>query len=382
MNNTIKSQRLLSLDVFRGLTVALMILVNSLDKNAYSFLKHANWHGCTLADLVFPFFIFIVGTSCALTFFKFTQQGFSTKQLIIKILKRSTLLFLIGLLLNAWPNHFNLDHIRIFGVLQRIAICYFFVSLIYITTSTRIQIICLITLLIGYWLAMTKIFIPGFGINNLTMEGNLATYIDKLFININHLYKNGFDPEGLFTTLPAIATGLLGSLLGTWLLSSYKTQQKLTGILITGFLILLIGWFWGLSFPINKSLWSSSYVLYTGGIALLIFALCYYLNDILKWTKWSKPLEIFGKNAMLVFILHVLFLKTQAILYIKTSMGIINLRQLITNSFFMSTSFLNPSLLYAIASIIFWFILIAIYHYRKIKQKNYIRDIKRSLKTI
>ena len=351
--NNNKHTRLLSLDVFRGITVALMIIVNSPgNQTAYLWFDHSVWDGCTLADLVFPFFIFIVGVSAAFTLSRAREKNFTSQQLIPKILKRATVLFLIGLLLNAFPYHFDFATIRVFGVLQRIAICYLVTSLLFLTTRISTQAIMMMILMLTYWLIMT---IP----HDLTPSGNFAAYIDRSIFSPAHLYGKVFDPEGLLSTLPAIATALLGNLTGAWLLSRYSSKQKVAGLTIAGFFALTIGWLWGLWFPINKALWTSSYVLWTGGVALIVLACCYWLIDMKSWKKWSKPFEIFGINAMLAYVLHVLFLKIQAIISLPRADGTSgNLRLFITDHFFSWASSQNASLLYACSYTLLWLVMI------------------------
>ena len=255
-----KLNRLLSLDVFRGLTIVGMILVNSPGNHtAYAQLDHSTWNGCTLADLVFPFFIFIVGVSLVFSLSKQLKNHEPIYKIVLIILRRSLILFCLGLLLNGFP-YYHLSTIRIMGVLQHLALCYCFASLLFITTTIRTQIIIFFAILIGYWLIMTYIPVPGFGPNNLTPEGNLAAYLDRFFF-MGHLYQAVYDPEGLLSTFPAIATALLGTLTGEWLISNRKSPHKWVGMFIVGFLGMIVGWIWGFWFPINKALWTSSYVL-------------------------------------------------------------------------------------------------------------------------
>ena len=359
-----KLSRLVSLDVFRGITVALMIIVNSPGNNySYPFLDHSAWNGCTLADLVFPFFIFIVGVSVACYLTKAREKNIKFNQLFPKILKRTIILFLLGVLLNSFPYHFDFATIRVFGVLQRIAICYFFSSILFLTTKISTQAIIMLSLIIIYWLLMILVPVPGFGVNNLSPEGNISAYIDRLIFSSNHLYGKVFDPEGLLSTIPSIATALLGNLTGAWLLSSYPHKIKIIGLTAAGILALIAGWGLGLSLPINKALWSSSYVLWTGGFALLILAICYWLIDIKNFKSWSKPFEFFGINALLAYFLHVFFLKIQAMILISKPDGSKeNLRLAITDHLFNFTSIQNAALLYSITYLLLWFILIYLYY--------------------
>ncbi|ASQ46020.1 acyltransferase family protein [Legionella clemsonensis] len=358
-----KFPRLLSLDVFRGLTIALMILVNSPGNNTvYTWLEHSPWNGCTLADVVFPFFIFIVGVSVVFSLTKAKTQGITTTQMLPKILKRSIIIFLIGLFLNAFPYHFDLATLRVFGVLQRIAICYLLCAVLFLTTRFTTQLILLVLLLIGYWLLMFLIPVQGYGAGNLTPQGNVAAAVDRMLFSASHLYGKSYDPEGLLSTLPAIATGLLGNLTGCWLISSRRASVKCMGLIGVGLLSMIIGWVWGLQFPINKTLWTSSYVLVTGGQALLVFALCYWLVDIREWKKWSKPFEIFGLNALAVYFLHVFFLKIQ----LMTPAPSGNLRSFITEQLFGWASPENASLLYALTYTLVWLLLLTLLYRKKI----------------
>lgn len=360
MNPKKTFKRLLSLDVFRGLTIALMILVNSPgNKVAYPWLEHSDWNGCTLADFVFPFFIVIVGVSSILALSNLRKMGLSDRQLFGIIVKRSAYIFLMGLVLNILPNHFDLTHLRILGVLQRIALCYFFTSLLFLTTKVRTQIAIITALLLGYCLVL----FPGafMAPETLSMDNNLVGTIDRLLLSPQHLYTPMFDPEGLLSTLPSLASALLGNLLGFCLLSSRTKEQQLQWMIITGIGLVFAGWFWGLVFPINKSLWSSSYVLWTSGWAYFIYALCFVLIEMKQWIRWSKPFVLFGKNAMLVYMLHVLFLKIQAIILVHNTRGeAMNLRHYITNTLFHSFSPENASLCYAISYTLFWLFVLTV----------------------
>lgn len=348
--------RLPSLDVFRGITIMIMIVVNSPgNRLSFPMLNHSAWNGCTLADLVFPFFILIVGASSVLALAKQRMRAVSRHFLLLKIIKRTLFLFSIGLLLNAISAHIDWSTLRILGVLQRIAICYFFTSLLYLTTTIRTQALILLGLLLAYWLIMT------FGENQLTMTNNFAAYLDQLIIPARHLYSNTFDPEGLLSTLPAIATALLGNLLGAWLLSANNPSKKLTGLIIASIITGMAGWIWGLVFPINKALWTSSYVLWTGGLAIITFAFCYWSIEIKGWKKWSRPFEIVGASALLVYFLHILFLKIQGMILIPISGNVaINLRLFITQALFPVSDLKMASLLYAVSYMLCWFLLIIV----------------------
>src|SRR5262245_15973632 len=270
--------RLISLDVFRGLTIAGMVLVNNAGNwNAvYPPLLHASWHGWTPTDLIFPFFVFIVGVAIPLAFEKRKAIGGSQRDLQLKILRRTLIIFGIGLMLNAFPFTMeNLTHLRIPGVLQRIALCYFFAALIFVKTKVRTQAIIAAALLIVYWLAMKLIPAPGFAAGDLTMEGSLASWVDRTLL-AGHTYRPLYDPEGLLSTVPAVATALFGVLAGQWLMQKREPLEKIAGLFAVGALCVITGYVLNWGFPINKALWTSSYVMFTGGLALQLLALCYW----------------------------------------------------------------------------------------------------------
>ena len=370
-NINVTSQRLLSLDVFRGITIAAMILVNTIVTTPFAILDHSKWHGCTLADLVFPFFLFAIGVSLSFTLSKQLTQGIPTPLLYGKILKRTLTLFALGLFLNAFPHHLDSQSIltlRVYGVLQRIALCYFFTSVAFITLNLRMQLVLTCIILLGYWYIMTYVPIAHYGAGNLSPEGNVAAYLDRLLFSSVHLYGKVFDPEGLFSTLPAITTTLLGSITGCWLRSNTKTApQKLLGMIVFAAVLAILGWFWGQSFPINKALWTSSYVLWTAGLTLGCLATCYWLIEIQRLTIWAKPFELFGLNAIIIFIGHVLFFKLQLMISLPCSNGhFCNARNYILHHVLGWLSLPYASLAYAISSVLFWLLIATILYRKKI----------------
>ena len=357
------SGRLLSLDVFRGLTIAGMVLVNNPGTwgAIYSPLKHAEWHGWTPTDLIFPFFLFIVGISITLAFARRVETGNDQFDLILKVCKRSLIIFALGLFLSGFP-YFDLAEIRIPGVLQRIAVCYFVASLIFLKTSWRTQAMIAVALLLVYWILMTVVPVPGFGANDLGKEGNLAAYIDRWLLG-RHIWKGGvvFDPEGLLSTLPAIATTLSGVLTGHWLRSNRTQLEKAVGLFFIGACAVTVGWGWHFFFPINKSLWTSSYVVFTAGMALQLLAICYWLVDIKGYRRWAKPFVIFGVNALALFVFSGLLARLMTDKHWQLprangSMG--NLQGFIFDHLFASWATpINASLLYALTYILFWLLL-------------------------
>jgi predicted acyltransferase len=300
-----ESKRLVSLDVFRGLTIAGMVLVNNPGtwSHIYWPLEHAEWNGWTPTDLIFPFFLFIVGVAIPLAFGKRIERGDSRRALFVKVLYRSVIIFLLGEFLAGFP-YFNLATIRIPGVLQRIAVCYFFAGIIYLTTRARTTAIIAIALLIIYHFLMTRGHAPGHYVGDLSKEGSLASYIDRTVFG-PHVWRQAvvYDPEGILSTMGALATTLFGVLTGYLIRDHDKTPiEKVAVMFVTGTGCVIIGWCWNPWFPINKSLWTSSYVFFTAGLALQFLALCYWLIDIKGYKAWTKPFVIFGVNAIVLFV--------------------------------------------------------------------------------
>ncbi len=299
------TSRLLSLDVFRGITIAGMVLVNDPGswEHIYWPLEHAQWSGWTPTDLVFPFFLFIVGVAITLSLGSRVESGGVTRDVYLKIIKRTLIIFAIGLFLNGFP-HFPLAEWRIPGVLQRIAVCYFFASIIFLNTRVRTQILISIGLLLFYYILLNTVPAPGYAAGDLTKEGSLPSFVDRVVFG-KHVWAQAkvYDPEGILSTIPALVTTLIGVLTGTWLRSERSRIEKAAGMFVAGAVLVAIGWAWNAFFPINKALWTSSYVMFTGGLALQFLALCYWLIDIKGFRRWAKPFEIFGLNAIALYVL-------------------------------------------------------------------------------
>jgi predicted acyltransferase len=309
------SSRLTSLDLFRGVTIAAMILVNDPgNDHSYWPLEHAEWNGWTPTDLVFPFFLFIVGVSLVFSFESRLQRGDSRGVLLLHTVRRAAIIFAIGLAMNysvvlLAPSIFT--GVRVPGVLQRIGICYLAASILFLYTRPRTRAVVVAVLLIGYWILMRFVPVPGFGVPGrdipfLHPDANLAAYLDRKVFT--RLWETTRDPEGLLSTLPAIATPLLGVFTGEWLRSKRSPQTKALRMLLFGVVGLILGRTWAIWFPINKKLWTSSYVLFTAGLALICLALCYWFMDIKRWGEirsnriWTKPFLIFGRNAITAYI--------------------------------------------------------------------------------
>jgi predicted acyltransferase len=312
--------RLYSLDIFRGATIAAMILVNNPGNDfPLAPLKHSQWNGWTPTDLVFPFFLFIVGVSLVLSFRSRTGRGESKRTLIMHTLRRSVIIFLIGLFLNGFP-YFNLSTWRVAGVLQRIAIAYLAAAIITLYFGTRGFVLWICGLLIGYWIAMRFIRVPGIGMPGSDMplldpNANLDWYLDKLYLP-GAMYEKVRDPEGILSTFPSIATALIGVLTGKYLATNSNASgaekqesrgpspAKATGMLASGAALILVGQLWNLWFPINKKLWTSSFVLFTAGCALVALAICYWITDVKRHRgSWTKPFVVFGTNAIAAYAL-------------------------------------------------------------------------------
>lgn len=371
-----QSTRLLSLDVFRGLTVAAMILVNNPGSwgHIYAPLEHAEWNGATPTDLIFPFFLFIVGVSIAFALGKKKELHTDHNKLILTALKRALILFGLGLFLSLFPKVFTepleaFKTVRIPGVLQRIAVVFFISAVIYIKTSRKTQFWIFVSLLIGYWLMMTLIPVPGVGYANLEKETNLGAWLDRLVLGEAHLWKSSktWDPEGILGTIPATATGLFGVLIGTWLKRKDREDSiKVSWMFSIGLLATILGLIWDLFFPINKALWTSSYVLYAGGLATLGLALFYWLIDVQGYRKGTKVFVVYGVNAITVFFLSGLIPRILNMIMVKMPDGReVGSKQWIHETFFSPYfSPVNASLADAVTFVLFW-LLILMLMYRK-----------------
>lgn len=353
-----KTERLLSLDVFRGITILGMILVNNPGSwsNVYSPLLHAEWNGCTPTDLIFPFFLFIVGVTTVFSLSKYRVQNNKGKEVFIRLIRRSIILFLLGLFLAGFP-FFDFSSIRIPGVLQRIAVVYFFTSLIFLYVGKKNIVYVTAFLLIAYWGMMTLIPVPGVGTPNLEPSTNLAAWFDRLLLN-GHLWSvsKTWDPEGILSTIPAIGSALIGVLTGYLLKSDNDKTIKTVWMFFYGTILMALGYVWDFWFPTNKSLWTSSYVIYTGGLALVFLAICYWLIDVQNLKGWIKPFHIYGTNAITVFFLSSLVAKTMYLIKVTDGYGeAISLKSYIFNNLFLPiASPVNASLLFAVTYILIW----------------------------
>ncbi|MBG6236771.1 putative acyltransferase [Pedobacter sp. CAN_A7] len=371
-------QRLLSLDFFRGATVAAMILVNNAGDwgNIYAPLRHAAWNGCTPTDLIFPFFLFIVGVSIAYAMGSKKTDPSLHRQLLSKAFKRALILFGLGLFLSLYPKIFTapieaLQTVRIPGVLQRIALVFFISAVIFLKNTEKNIFRIFIGLLVFYWAMMTFVPVPGVGYPNLEKETNLGAWIDRSILTEAHLYKSAktWDPEGLFSTIPAVATGLFGVLVGLFLKrKDMDAATKMAWLFSTGFAAIAFGLLWDLQFPINKALWTSSFVLYTGGLATVILALSYWMIDVQKYQKFTTPFVVYGVNAITVFFLSGLLPRTLNMFKVNTPDGSETGLQSWLYQTYYSANFapVNASLVWAVTQILFWYIILYIMYKKKI----------------
>ena len=363
-----RAERLVSLDVFRGFVIAFMILVNDPGDGPSSYwpLKHAEWNGWTPTDLVFPSFLFIVGVAMAFSFRSRTARGEPRLKLLKHILWRGAVLFAIGLLLNGLGARYHFDHWRVYGVLQRIAICYVITAALELWTGWRGQIAVAISCLTVYWILMRYVPVPGFGVPThdiplLDLDRNLVAWLDRKIL-AGHLYEGTRDPEGLISTILAIATSVLGLLAGKWLRTQYSPRVKTLGMIGAGVAAIIVGKAMDLWFPINKKLWTSSYVLFTAGLALICLALCYWIVDVRRYRRgWTWPILVFGMNAIAAYI----FSETLAIaLYGLSVDGNTLLGHIYASVFAPLAAPANSSLLYALAYVFLCWIVMALL-YRK-----------------
>ncbi|HYJ90227.1 MAG TPA: hypothetical protein VEV84_02880 [Pyrinomonadaceae bacterium] len=456
-----QSNRLISLDVFRGLTIAGMVLVNNPGTSpVYWPLDHAEWNGLTPTDWIFPFFLFIVGVSISISLGKRVETGSGAtvsdpgaaangfqSSIYTKIISRALSIYLLGLAISVIPffqfqssdapdslkmlvwlvfaaallflllRNFKLAAIlagvgvvgiigmklagynivaydfstmRIMGVLQRIAICYLITSLVFLHTNWKQQVYISLALLLGYWLIMTTIPAPGCEITTINDKAcNLAAYVDRMIIGEAHIWRFGkvYDPEGLLSTIPAIVTTISGVLTGTWIRSEPPAvaggltpqivdskvpngdlqppataggSDKVSGIFFFAVVLFAIAWIWNFFFPFNKSLWTSSYVLVTTGLALFTFGCCYWLIDIKGYSRWAKPFVIFGANALALFVFSGLFARIMSafrVAYTPEGKGISIQKWIVDNIYLAIFDPINASLAYAISFILFFLFL-------------------------
>jgi predicted acyltransferase len=265
-------------------------------------LTHPAWNGFHLYDLIFPLFLFMAGVSTPFSVGRDLEKGKTRNQLLVRVIKRALILVLLGLVANNGLNIKPIHDIRFASVLGRIGIAYMFANIIYLYSTEKFQIVWFWALIIGYWLLLKFTSAPGFPAGDLTMQGNFASYMDRTILP-GKLYLGIHDPEGLFSTIPAISTGLLGILTGITLKKTTLSQMaKVIRLAVVGVIFLILAQIWNLDFPINKNLWTSSFVLNVGGLSLLLMALFYYIIDVLGYKKWAFFFKVIGMNSILIYI--------------------------------------------------------------------------------
>ena len=394
-------ERLVSLDVFRGATIAGMLLVNNPGSwgAIYPPLRHAPWHGWTPTDLIFPFFVFIVGITTQLSVTSRRARGDDESAIRRQILKRGALIFLFGLLLNGFPFFSwgavdgnpdatilqrvvdRLEHLRFMGVLQRIALAYVVSALIATRASVRAQVAITAVLLFGYWFVLTALPVPGTGMSGGALldepARTMAAYWDRVFLDWtrfglgNHLWVNSqtWDPEGVLSTVGAIATAMLGNLAGRWIGRSGSLDERVSALFAIGSLAMVAGLVWSWWFPINKSLWTSSYVLFTGGMASVTLATVMWLVDVRGWRgAWTRPFVIYGVNPLIAFVGSGIMARLiYSIIKVEYDGANVSLQSAIYQSVFASwLSPLNASLGFALTFVVLWFGILALLYRRRI----------------
>lgn len=376
-----KHERLLSLDAFRGFTIAGMILVNNPGSwsHIYPQLEHAEWSGWTFTDWIFPFFLWIVGVAMTFSFDARKRYGDDRKKLILNVLRRSAIIFGLGLFLAGfpfgllWGHHFSLSAIRIPGVLQRIAVCYFIASFIYLYTTTRWQIYVIGILFLLYSIVMYYVPVPDIGAGLFEKGKNFAAYFDSLFLT-GHMWgqTKTWDPEGIISTLPAIATTLFGAITGDYLRISQQSKiEKSAWMFVFGAGFLLLGALFDMWMPINKSLWTVSYSIFMAGWALCIFSIFYFLIDAKGIKKWAHPFVVYGMNAIFIFVVSGVVGRSMSLwkFHVQLSDGTyadISMKGLITQNLFEPFfSPLNASLMHAILWMVSMYLIVWIMYKKK-----------------
>jgi predicted acyltransferase len=350
-HQTQPASRLVALDAFRGAIIALMVIVNDPGSGRYSYgpLQHAEWHGWTITDVVFPSFLWIIGVAITLSLAKRMEAGIPRTQLFTQVLRRGAILYGLGLLVYLFPK-FDFSTMRVLGVLQRLAICYVIASAIYLTTSIRAQVVWIVALLSSYWLLMTLIPVPGCGAGQLNVECNFAHYVDRIVLGQhNYQQTKTWDPEGIVSTIPSIATALFGIMAGHLLRLKRDLAERTTWLFFAGNLLLAAGLICDMWMPINKKLWTSSFAIFMAGLDFVLFAIFLWWIDGLGRKRVVRPLVVMGMNAIAVYMAAEILDITLGSIHVRSGDSNINLHEWIyQNVFAPIASPMNASLLYAL----------------------------------
>lgn len=360
-------ERLISLDAFRGATMALMVLVNTPGNGAhvYAPLEHSEWNGWTPTDVVFPSFMWIVGVAMTLSIAKRLAAGASKSQIFAQAFRRAVILYLLGCAVYVYPA-FDLSTERVLGVLQRIAICYLIATAIYLNTRVRGQIVWIVSLLTGYWLLMMLVPVPGYGAGHLDVERNFAHYIDRIVLGShNYLNTKTWDPEGIISTIPAIATVLFGIMAGHVLRLQGTLSKRAVRLLCTGILLIIAGYICNIWLPINKKLWTSSFSLFMAGLDFTLFSLMLWLVDIRGYKRLTKPLVIMGMNAITVYMASEILDQVFDAIHWSSNGQTVNLHEWLYGLCTVVASPINASLLFAIAYVMLMFGIAYVMYRRK-----------------
>ena len=386
---TARGERLVALDVFRGMTVAGMLLVNNPGtwSAIYPPLEHAPWHGWTPTDLIFPFFLFIVGITTSISLTGRRARGDDEGAILRQVLKRGALIFLFGLLLSWFPFFtytaipdmpdpsfldrvvYRVEHLRILGVLQRIGLAYLGGALLTLRTSLKSQFVILAVLLFGYWALMTLVPVPDTGVAGRFVldkpEQLLSAWLDRTILTVNHLWSGSktWDPEGLLSTVPAIGTVILGTFAGRWIARrDIELNSRLSALFSVGAITMMLGLVWNWFFPINKSLWTSSYVLFSGGMAAVVLATCLWIIDVQGVRAWTRPFVVYGLNPMLAFLGSGMMARMMgSMIMINVNGTETPLQTVVYNNVYASwLSPINASLAFALTFVALWYVLLLI----------------------
>ena len=360
--------------MFRGLAIAGMVLVNNPGSWAYVYapLRHAEWHGFTPTDQIFPAFLFAVGAALPYTLDGFREGLNPRNGLAWRVGRRVILLIALGLVLNfskpffEWVingNPIDLEFFRIMGVLQRIGLAYLLAAVIVANLSPVLQAVSAVAILFCYWVALTLVPVPGYGPGDLSPEGSLAAYVDRSILTLEHMYQWRFEPEGLLGTLPAAVTVLIGYAAGMWIKRSQVSSMISMQLLLAGFVLASAGHSWGLVFPVNKPLWTSSYVMLTGGISCILMAACYEIMEVRRWRWIGWPLQVMGVNAIALFFASGIVARLLYVVYADETRS---LHKWIYDTFFVPwAGALNGSLAFAISMVLGWWIVLYVMYRRR-----------------